>query len=411
MSSGFARRVILLCFVSQTHAQQSLTPPTSHPPVCTETCTYHGDGDCDDGGHGHDYTLCQYGSDCHDCGERPYYCRVGELWVPYDDERCAGSGDGGGGWVQTVVWLVIVIACSCPNLWGELCKFVIGCCVHMGERATAAARAAGDGAARARARAAERRERENYERRMRRRMANLQRERARVAILANAMSTNYETRSQRLNALLGALGSVLPTLSREQRRGLLLRAGGDAKLAAALATGEFGAPRRVAATPVAGSVTGLVVTGRKLLSAVVRRVAPAAAPPAPEPPVTPPPAPVPPLARLRSFVGSGPSDGLLSNLLVRHDGNVSAAANAYFEDRAAAEAAPAPSSRRAPLLTDGQREDRVDDLRDRLLAAGRALSSADMRAMLERVDFDVDEAMRGGAPAASSSEGSIRELL
>ena len=110
-------------------------------------------------------------------------------------------------------------------------------------------------------------------------------------------------------------------------------------------------------------------------------------------------------------MGSGPSDGLLSNLLVRHDGNVSAAANAYFEDRAAAEAAPAPSSRRAPLLTDGQREDRVDDLRDRLLAAGRALSSADMRAMLERVDFDVDEAMRAGAPAASSSEGSIRELL
>ena len=98
-----------------------------------------------------------------------------------------------------------------------------------------------------------------------------------MAILANAMSTNYETRSQRLNALLGALGSVLPTLSRQQRRGLLLRAGGDAKLAAALATGEFGAPRRVAATPVAGSVTGLVVTGRKLLSAVVRRVAPAAA--------------------------------------------------------------------------------------------------------------------------------------
>ena len=33
-----------------------------------------------------------------------------------------------------------------------------------------------------------------------------------------------------------------------------------------------------------------------------------------------------------------------------------------------------------------------------------------MRAMLERVDFDVDEAMRTGAPAASS-EGSIRELL
>ena len=30
---------------------------------------------------------------------------------------------------------------------------------------------------------------------------------------------------------------------------------------------------------------------------------------------------------------------------------------------------------------------------------------------IDPLDFDVDEAMRAGAPAASSSEGSIRELL
>ena len=38
--------------------------------LCTNTCRYAGDGDCDDGGPEHDYYLCDYGTDCEDCGPR-----------------------------------------------------------------------------------------------------------------------------------------------------------------------------------------------------------------------------------------------------------------------------------------------------------------------------------------------------
>ena len=39
-------------------------------PYCNNTCAYANDGDCDDGGDGSDYSLCEYGSDCNDCGPR-----------------------------------------------------------------------------------------------------------------------------------------------------------------------------------------------------------------------------------------------------------------------------------------------------------------------------------------------------
>jgi hypothetical protein len=39
--------------------------------LCTDTCTYDDDGDCDDGGPGSDFSLCDYGTDCTDCGPRP----------------------------------------------------------------------------------------------------------------------------------------------------------------------------------------------------------------------------------------------------------------------------------------------------------------------------------------------------
>ncbi|MBO6940792.1 MAG: hypothetical protein JJ863_37805 [Deltaproteobacteria bacterium] len=38
--------------------------------LCTETCEYSNDGDCDDGGPGSDYSLCDLGTDCIDCGPR-----------------------------------------------------------------------------------------------------------------------------------------------------------------------------------------------------------------------------------------------------------------------------------------------------------------------------------------------------
>ena len=38
--------------------------------LCTNTCRFADDGECDDGGPGADYDLCEYGSDCIDCGPR-----------------------------------------------------------------------------------------------------------------------------------------------------------------------------------------------------------------------------------------------------------------------------------------------------------------------------------------------------
>ena len=36
--------------------------------TCTNTCKYHNDGGCDDGGPGKDYSVCDRGTDCADCG-------------------------------------------------------------------------------------------------------------------------------------------------------------------------------------------------------------------------------------------------------------------------------------------------------------------------------------------------------
>lgn len=38
--------------------------------LCTDTCTWAGDGECDDGGPGSDYSVCALGTDCADCGPR-----------------------------------------------------------------------------------------------------------------------------------------------------------------------------------------------------------------------------------------------------------------------------------------------------------------------------------------------------
>jgi len=38
--------------------------------LCADTCQYAGDGECDDGGTGAAYGVCQFGSDCTDCGPR-----------------------------------------------------------------------------------------------------------------------------------------------------------------------------------------------------------------------------------------------------------------------------------------------------------------------------------------------------
>src|SRR5690554_5642038 len=43
---------------------------SSGGPLCTNTCAYAFDGVCDDGGPGSAYSVCDYGSDCADCGPR-----------------------------------------------------------------------------------------------------------------------------------------------------------------------------------------------------------------------------------------------------------------------------------------------------------------------------------------------------
>lgn len=38
--------------------------------VCDDTCSFAGDGECDDGGADSLYSVCDFGSDCEDCGTR-----------------------------------------------------------------------------------------------------------------------------------------------------------------------------------------------------------------------------------------------------------------------------------------------------------------------------------------------------
>ena len=38
--------------------------------LCTNSCPFASDGDCDDGGPGADFSLCDLGTDCNDCGTR-----------------------------------------------------------------------------------------------------------------------------------------------------------------------------------------------------------------------------------------------------------------------------------------------------------------------------------------------------
>lgn len=38
--------------------------------VCDDSCPFANDGVCDDGGKDAMHDVCQYGTDCADCGER-----------------------------------------------------------------------------------------------------------------------------------------------------------------------------------------------------------------------------------------------------------------------------------------------------------------------------------------------------
>lgn len=80
-------------------------PPHPAPMVCESYCPYANDGECDDGGPGSLNNLCEYGSDCGDCGPRdlghpvpmpphpaPMVC---ESYCPYaNDGECDDGGPG-----------------------------------------------------------------------------------------------------------------------------------------------------------------------------------------------------------------------------------------------------------------------------------------------------------------------------
>ena len=46
------------------------TPPPSESNLCTNTCQWAFDNECDDGGPGSLYSICAFGTDCGDCGPR-----------------------------------------------------------------------------------------------------------------------------------------------------------------------------------------------------------------------------------------------------------------------------------------------------------------------------------------------------
>ena len=63
-------------------------PPSAPPPPqypggarCTDTCQYASDNDCDDGGVGAEFAICEVGSDCQDCGPRAMPCQLSEAHV------------------------------------------------------------------------------------------------------------------------------------------------------------------------------------------------------------------------------------------------------------------------------------------------------------------------------------------
>jgi hypothetical protein len=63
------------------------------PTLCSDTCQWAGDGECDDGGEGALYSACDYGSDCEDCGPRPDDSDGEDARCREAIDDCAGARD------------------------------------------------------------------------------------------------------------------------------------------------------------------------------------------------------------------------------------------------------------------------------------------------------------------------------
>jgi len=91
-------------------------------PLCSNSCPYAGDGECDDCGEGSEYSVCDIGTDCDDCGLRAEddECEGGSGWGDDDDaggsactsysftcQYCSGNGTCSG---------------NCPSSCSSLCQ-------------------------------------------------------------------------------------------------------------------------------------------------------------------------------------------------------------------------------------------------------------------------------------------------
>jgi len=92
------------------------TTGTGNPPatttLCTDSCPYAGDGECDDGGPGAAYAVCELGTDCADCGPRTVQTST--------DSPATGTG---GGSSSTLDWYTS----PCSDLGGT--ETPLGACV------------------------------------------------------------------------------------------------------------------------------------------------------------------------------------------------------------------------------------------------------------------------------------------
>ncbi len=78
------RVTLFVCLLAGARAQTAFgtmppempSPPTSPPwppgMACSDSCGYAMDGACDDGGTNSEYSACAMGTDCTDCGARPF---------------------------------------------------------------------------------------------------------------------------------------------------------------------------------------------------------------------------------------------------------------------------------------------------------------------------------------------------
>lgn len=57
----------LLLAPNEVRAQDTAAGPAE---MCSDSCRFAGDGECDDGGVGAQYRVCGFGTDCSDCGAR-----------------------------------------------------------------------------------------------------------------------------------------------------------------------------------------------------------------------------------------------------------------------------------------------------------------------------------------------------